>query len=431
MERMKIEGEENFLPPEGYTLIKGGRLLDPACGLDEEGDLALFNGRVAGVGKNLPEKTAAKVIDASGLFVTPGLVDMHTHLFATAGNPDAWAGENSVFPDGFSFRSGITTMVDAGSAGWRNFDLFRVTVIDRAKTKVFAFLNIASYGMINDIIEQHSPDFDPEKAAEKAKKHAGVIVGIKSAHYWNPGWESVDSAIEAGERAGLPIMVDFGFFKKERPYWWLLTEKLRPGDITTHCFRGPVPVADEKDNLYAYLSEARKRGVLFDLGHGGGSFLFRNAIPAFRHGFYPDTVSSDLHVQSMNGSMMDLPTTMSKCLALDMPLGEVIKAATSRPAEIIGHPELGSLTPGSPADVALWTLREGTFGFKDSAGGRITGDLRLECEMTFLNGEVMWDLNARDAVPYAALPPNAGIREGEYLIPPVVELEERSLTERR
>ena len=133
----------------------------------------------------------------------------------------------------------------------------------------------------------------------------------------------------------------------------------------------------------------------------------------------------------MNGSMMDLPTTMSKCLALDMPLGEVIKAATSRPAEIIGHPELGSLTPGSPADVALWTLREGTFGFKDSAGGRITGDLRLECEMTFLNGEVMWDLNARDAVPYSALLANAGIREGEFLVCPVVELNEGTLPEGR
>ncbi len=418
MERMKIEGEKNFLPPEGFTLIKGGRLLDPAGGLDEEGDLALFDGRIEGVGKNLPEKNAAKIIDASGLLVTPGLVDLHTHLFATAGNPDAWAGENSVFPDGFSFRSGITTMVDAGSAGWRNFDLFRVTVIDRAKTRVFAFVNIASYGMINDIIEQHAPDFDPYKVAEKAKKHTDVIVGIKSAHYWNPGWESVAKAVEAGERSGLPVMVDFGYFKKERPYWKLLLEKLRPADITTHCFRGPVPVADEKGNLYAYLSEARKRGILFDLGHGGGSFLFRNAVPAFRSGFYPDTVSSDLHVQSMNGAMMDLPTTMSKCLALGMPLGEVVKAATSRPAEIIGHPELGRLAPGSPADIALWTLREGNFGFKDSFGGRLTGNLRLECEMTFLNGEVLWDLNARDAVPYSALPPDAGIREGECVVLP-------------
>lgn len=422
MDRDGTAEQKKFIPPEGYTLIKGGHLLDPSGGLDEEGDLALFGGRVAGAGKNLPEDRAAKIIDASGLLVTPGLVDMHTHLFATGGNPDAWVGENSVFPDGFSFRSGITAMVDAGSAGWRNFDLFRVTVIDRAKTKVFAFVNIASYGMVNDIMEQHAPDFDPEKIAEKAKKHADVIVGIKSAHYWNPGWESVDSAIDAGERAGLPIMVDFGFFKRERPYWRLLAEKLRPGDITTHCFRGPVPVADEKGNLYPYLSEARKRGVLFDLGHGGGSFLFRNAVPAFRHGFYPDTISSDLHVQSMNGSMMDLPTTMSKCLALGMPLGEVVRAATSRPAEVIGRPELGRLTPGSAADVALWTLREGNFGFKDSFGGRLTGNLRLECEMTFLDGEVLWDLNARDAVPYAALPPNSGIREGEYLIPPVVEL---------
>ena len=411
----------SLLFPEGFVLVKGGRVLDPANGVDETLDLALADGVVAGTGRDLPETGAGKVIDASGLLVTPAVVDMHTHLFATGGNPDAWAGENSVFPDGFSFRGGVATMVDAGSAGWRNFDLFRVSVIDRAKTRVLSFLNIASYGMVSDLIEQHAPDFDPVATASKAKRHADVVVGIKSAHYWNPGWESVDRAVEAGELSGLPAMIDFGFFMKERPYWQLVTEKLRSGDISTHCFRGPVPVADEEGRVYPYLFEARKRGVFFDLGHGGGSFLFRNAVPAIRGGFYPDSISSDLHVFSMNGAMMDMPTTMSKCLAMGMPLQEVIARSTFIPARMIGHPELGHLSKGAPADVALWTLREGAFGFKDTVGGRLLGSVRLECEMTLKGGETMWDLNARDAADYEDIPAGAGIREGEYRIPPETE----------
>jgi len=366
-----------------------------------------------------PDASTARAIDASGLLVVPGLVDMHTHLFHTVPNPDAWAGENSVPPDAFSFRSGVTTMVDAGSAGWRNFDYFRVTVIERAKTRVFAFVNIASYGMLNDIIEQHAPDFDPDATARAVARNGDVAVGIKSAHYWRPDWASVDRAVDAGEKSKRPVMVDFGYFMKERPYWRLVSEHLRPGDISTHCFRGPVPVADDAGRVYPYLWEARRRGVLFDLGHGGGSFLFRNAVPAFREGFYPDVVSTDLHVQSMNAAMMDMPTTMSKCLALGMPLSEIIAAATFRPARAIGHAELGTLFPGTAADVALFGIRKGTFGFADSVGGRIEGAERFECEMTFRNGTVVWDRNARAASDYRTLPGNAGIRDGEYLILPV------------
>ena len=414
----EIPEKDFFLPPEGSVIIRGGRVIDPANGVDEVCDLALSGGVVAGRGKALPWCGASKVIDAEGLIVTPGVVDIHSHLFATAGNPNAWAGEYSVFPDGFSFRSGVTTMVDAGSAGWRNFDLFRVSVIDRAKTRVFSFLNIASFGMVSDIIEQHAPDFDPETTAAKAEKHRDVIVGIKSAHYWHPGWESVDRAVEAGELSGLPVMVDFGYFLKERPYWRLVSEKLRKDDISTHCYRGPVPVVDGNGTVYPYLFEARERGVLFDLGHGGGSFLFRNAVPAFAQGFYPDSISSDLHVQSMNGAMMDMPTTMSKCLAMGMPLSDVIARSTAVPARMIGHPELGHLSPGAPGDVTLWNLREGTFGFKDSVGGRLRAHRRFECEMTILAGEVVWDLNARDGTAYGEIPFGEGIREGEFFIPP-------------
>lgn len=418
MRAEEIPEKDFFLPPEGSVIIRGGRVIDPANGVDEVCDLALSGGVVAGRGKALPWCGASKVIDAEGLIVTPGVVDIHSHLFATAGNPNAWAGEYSVFPDGFSFRSGVTTMVDAGSAGWRNFDLFRVSVIDRAKTRVFSFLNIASFGMVSDIIEQHAPDFDPKTTAAKAEKHRDVIVGIKSAHYWHPGWESVDRAVEAGELSGLPVMVDFGYFLKERPYWRLVSEKLRKDDISTHCYRGPVPVVDGNGTVYPYLFEARERGVLFDLGHGGGSFLFRNAVPAFAQGFYPDSISSDLHVQSMNGAMMDMPTTMSKCLAMGMPLSDVIARSTAVPARMIGHPELGHLSPGAPGDVTLWNLREGTFGFKDSVGGRLRSDRRFECEMTILGGEVVWDLNARDGTAYGEIPFGEGIREGEFFIPP-------------
>lgn len=414
----QVPEKDFFLPPEGSVIIRGGRVIDPANGVDEVCDLALSGGRVAGRGKALPWCGASKVIDAEGLIVTPGIVDIHSHLFATPGNPNAWAGEYSVFPDGFSFRSGVTTMVDAGSAGWRNFDLFRVSVIDRAKTRVFSFLNIASFGMVSDIIEQHAPDFDPKTTAAKAEKHRDVIVGIKSAHYWHPGWESVDRAVEAGELSGLPVMVDFGYFMKERPYWRLVSEKLRKGDISTHCYRGPVPVVDGNGKVFPYLFEARERGVLFDLGHGGGSFLFRNAVPAFAQGFYPDSISSDLHVQSMNAAMMDMPTTMSKCLAMGMPLGEVIARSSAVPARMIGHPELGHLSPGAPGDVTLWNLREGTFGFKDSVGGRLRSNHRFECEMTVLGGEVVWDLNARDGTEYGEIPFGEGIREGEFFIPP-------------
>lgn len=407
-----------FVPPPGSLVIRGGRVLDPAGGVDEVCDLAISGGKVAGRGKNLSLDCAAKVIDARGLLVTPGIVDIHTHLYSTGGNPEAWAGEYSVFPDGFSFRSGVTTMVDAGSAGRRNFDHFRVSVIDRAKTRVFAFLNIAGYGMISDMIEQHVPDFDPAATAGAAEKHRDVIVGIKSAHYWGPGWESVDRAAAAGEAAGLPIMVDFGFFVRERPYWKLVTEKLRRGDISTHCFRATVPVADEEGRVYPYLFRARERGVLFDLGHGGGSFVFKNAAPAFRGGFYPDSVSSDLHYQSMNGAMMDMPVTMSKCLALGMPLEEVIARSTFIPARMIGRPHLGRLNQGAPGDVALWGIRRGTFGFKDSVGGRLGACDKLECEMTVMGGEVVWDLNARDAVPWEESSAEKNIRQGEFLIPP-------------
>ncbi len=239
-------------------LLKGGHVIDPRNNIDGLRDVAIQAGEIAEVSAAIDPSRARKIIDASGLYITPGLVDIHTHLFHTTGIRDAWAGDNSVQPDAFSFRSGVTTMVDAGSSGWRNFETFRHTVIDRVHTRVLALINIAGLGMMADVPEQVSSDFQPKEVAAVAAKHKDVVVGVKSAHYQLPDWSSVDRAIEAGKLAGLPVMVDFGYFLPERPYWKLVTERLRPGDITTHMFRGPVPWIDSRGKLLDYLKQARQ-----------------------------------------------------------------------------------------------------------------------------------------------------------------------------
>jgi dihydroorotase len=222
----------------------------------------------------------------------------------------------------------------------------------------------------------------------------------------------VDRAVEAGKLAGLPVMVDFGYFLPERPYWQLVTEHLRPGDISTHCFRGPVPIVDEKGRLFDYLAQARARGVKFDVGHGGGSLVLRNAVPAIEQGFYPDSISTDLHIASWNGSMIDLPTTLSKFMAMGMPLAEAVQRATWKPAQMIGRTELGHLSVGAEADLAVWSVLAGDFGYADAAGGSIRGKERLLCELTLRAGRIVWDWNARAATDYRKLGPRYGVLPG-------------------
>ena len=399
-------------------LIKGGTVIDPRNGIMGKRDVAISKGRIAAVGESLSSSTAQKVIDAAGLYVTPGLIDIHAHLYATSGFRDAWAGDNSVLPDGFSFRTGVTTIIDAGSAGWRNFEDFRNRVIDRAQTRVFAFLNIVGLGMISDVIEQNIKDMDPLATTVMAKKHGDVIIGIKTAHYQGPDWVPVERAVEAGSLANLPVMVDFGYFRQERPFFQLVTEKLRSGDIATHMYRGPVPFVNKNGRLYRYLEAARQRGVKFDVGHGGGSFVFRNAAPSVQTGFFPDSISTDLHAGSMNAGMMDMVTTMSKMLVLGVPLKEVIRESTLGPALIIRHPELGHLSVGAVADVAVLNLMSGHFGFVDAFGGKLEGTQRIFCEMTLKGGKIVWDWNALGARDYRVLDEKYGVRDTDRIVLP-------------
>lgn len=379
---------------EPYDLVlKGGHVLDARNRINGIRDVAIRGGKIAAVGPNLPAAGARRVIDVTGLYVTPGLVDIHVHVSAATMAPQ-YTGEFSVRPDGFTFRSGVTTVADAGSVGWRGFPEFKELVIDRARTRVLAWINIVGRGMGGRMtIEQDVSDMEPGPAAEMAKRYRDVVVGIKIAHYHGPEWIAVDRALEAGKLAGLPIMVDFATFRPERPFQELVLQRLRPGDIYTHAYLSAVPMLDDQGKLLPYLFAARERGVIFDVGHGAGSFSFHQAAPAVRQGFLPDSISTDLHVDSMNAGMKDLTNVMSKFLNLGMSVEDVVARATWHPAREIRREEFGHLTPGAVADVAVLRLEKGHFGFVDSRGLRLRGDRKLVAELTLKDGKVMWDLN--------------------------------------
>jgi len=302
-----------------------------------------------------------------------------------------------VQPDAFSFRTGVTTMVDAGTAGWKTFPSFRERVLNRARTRVLALLNINGAGMGDPKAENNPSDMDPEAAAKMAKANSDVIVGFKSAHYDGPGWPSVENAVKAGNLTSLPVMVDFGYITKERRLPELLLDKLRPGDIYTHCYSGHREELLDDGKINPAMVTGRKRGIYFDVGHGAGSFYWYVAVPLFEQKFWPDSISTDLHSGSMNSGMKDMPNVMSKILNLGVPLEEVIAESTWNPAKEIKRPQLGNLDVGAEADIAVLRLEKGSFGFIDSAGAGNPGPRRLVAEMTVRKGRVEWDLNARAA----------------------------------
>lgn len=393
--------------PVHDLLLKGGHVIDPKNGINGRRDVAIAGGKIAAVAENIPASSARKVVDVSSLYVVPGLVDIHVHVFA--GEGPEYTGAYSVFPDDHSFRNGVTTVVDAGSAGWRNFADFKRRTIDRSHTRVLAFLNIVGKGM-GGAVEQDTTDMDPKRTAETALANRQYIVGIKTAHYAGPDWTAVDRAVEAGKIAGMPVMVDFGQFRPERPFEQLVLEHLRPGDIYTHMYLGAVPLLDDAGKVRPYLFEARKRGILFDVGHGAGSFLFRQAVPAIRQGFLPDSISTDLHIRSMNAGMKGMLNVMAKFLNMGLPMEEVIRLSTWNPARWIKREELGHLSVGAAADVAVLRLMEGQFGFVDVHGARLRGSKNLAAELTIKDGRVHWDLNGITREDWDKLPRNYGLQ---------------------
>ncbi len=384
--------------PPYDLLIKGGVVLDPHNGVNATRDIGIRDHKIAAIEKGIPAESAVKVIRARGLFVTPGFVDIHVHAYAGTGLKGAYDGDYSVYPDDFTFRSCVTTVADAGSSGWRNFPDFKDRIIDRARTRVLAFLNIVGGGMGGRNVEQNTEDMDPAAAAAMVKTYPDLLVGIKTAHFEGPEWIAVDHAVEAGTLANVPVMVDFGRFRPERPYEDLVTSKLRPGDISTHMYIDQIHMLDANGKVRPYLFDARKRGVTFDVGHGGGSFVFSQAAPAVRQGFLPDSISTDLHVGSMNAGMKDMLNVMSKFLNMGLSVQDVVQRSTTNPAKEVKHEELGTLSVGAVADVSIIRLERGKFGFVDSLGGRMEGRKKLVCELTVRNGLVVWDLNglARD-----------------------------------
>jgi dihydroorotase len=377
-----------------YDLIlKGGHVIDPKNKLSAVRDIAIANGKVVTVAAKIDPAEAFKVVDVSGYYVTPGLIDIHVHVYAGTGERGSYAGDNSVYPDGFTFRAGVTTVADAGCAGWRNFEDFKQRIIDRSKTRVLAFINIVGHGMRGGKFEQDLADMEAKPTADMALRYKGLIIGVKTAHYAGPEWTPVERAVEAGTAANIPVMVDFGINHTERPLSELVTRKLRPGDIYTHLYSGLRNEQLETGKVNPALWEGRKRGVIFDVGHGGGSFLWRIAAPAMKEGFVPDSISTDLHIGSMNAGMKDMLNVMDKFLAMGMSLDDVILRSTWNPAREIKQEELGHLSPGAVADIAVFKLEKGNFGFVDMYGARLRGTQKLTCELTLREGKVVYDLN--------------------------------------
>ncbi|MBL8175863.1 MAG: amidohydrolase/deacetylase family metallohydrolase [Bryobacterales bacterium] len=391
------------LQGQTYDLVlKGGHLIDPKNGINAVRDIAVSGGKIARVDANISASEGRRVVNVRGLYVTPGLIDIHVHVFPRPGMAGIER-DSSVPADAFSFRSGVTTVVDAGTTGVKTFPLFKAQVIDKAQTRVLALLNIVAAGMGTGQ-EDDPKQLDAEAAAKMAKAHRGTIVGFKSAHYGGPGWESVEKAVAAGKLADLPVMIDFGYLNSIRNLNTLLLDKLRPGDIYTHCYSGHREELLGDGKVNPAMFAGRKRGVIFDAGHGAGSFYWYVAVAAVQQGFLPDSISTDLHSGSMNAGMKDMANTMSKMLNLGARMDQVVAMSTWNPAKEIKRTDLGHLSVGAEADVAVLRIDRGSFGFLDSAGAVNAGTQNIAAELTLRKGKVVWDLNGRAAANWKSFP---------------------------
>lgn len=393
-------------------IIQNGRVIDPKNNLDELLDVAIKDGKVNRVAKYIPSNQALKVINAKGYLVTPGLVNIHTHVFVGS-KPNTFAdGVLSVSPDDFSFRSGITTVVDAGTSGWRNFPLFKKQVIDQSKTRILSFLNIFGAGLTGEWPALSGfpglDDIDSSEMSKMIKQYPDNIVGIVIGHYHGKEWTPFDKGLQVANERKVPIMVEC--LLPELGYESIL-QRLRPGDIVTHAFQNVAerkpkpndirePLVNQNGLIQPFILKARNKGVLFDVGHGGAGFWFSQAVPAIKQGFLPDSFGMDLHRFSMNAGMKDMLNMMSKFMAIGMNLNDIIARATWLSAKSIQQFDLGNLSVGAPADLAILSIEQGKFGFVDAGGFKIEGDRRFQAELTIRDGKIVWDLNGISANIY-------------------------------
>lgn len=379
-------------------IIKGGHVIDPKNQIDGIMDVAINDGKIAMVAKNINADQATQVVDAKGMYVAPGLIDLHSRLGRT-------------MPDGYTFRVGVTTIVAAGDADLSTFADFKKNVVDKSNTRVLTFLNVDGEGYKGKAFEKNSGDqlaADNAKLALANKQH---IVGFK-VDFTGPDFTPVDRGVEAGNQANMPIMLDGGRNHPQPSLKELYTKHMRPGDIYTHTYtiiediNARETIVDVQTNeIRPYVLQAQKNGIIFDVGHGS-AFRYSLAIPAMKAGFYPNTISTDLSSGSTNAFMKDIMNVMSKFLTLGMKLNEVVKATTWSAAKAIKREELGNMSPGGIADVVIFSLRSGKFGFYETAGYKMEGNQKFECEMTIKGGRIVYDLNG------IAKPLNNFFREG-------------------
>ncbi len=369
-------------------MLKGGRIIDPASGRDEVADIGFADGVIAAVGSGMPLR-AEREVDARGLIVVPGLIDLHTHVY--------WGGTSlGVEAEAVARRSGTTTFVDAGSAGPGNFHGFRRHVIEPSPLRILPFLNVSFPGIFAfsaAVMVGEAADLrliDPRECVRVIEANRDLIVGVKVRVGRGAGGASgiapLDMALEVAEEVGLPLMAHLDHPPPSRLE---VLSRLRRGDVITHCFR-PFPNAPVRPDgqIREEVMEARRRGVIFDIGHGGGSFGFRTAERMLEAGFLPDVISSDVHALSVNGPAFDQLVTMTKFLALGVDLGAVIRASTAAPAAVLGRADIGHLTVGAAGDATLLERVEGEFEFRDALGETRQGHQRLALRGLVVGGEV-------------------------------------------
>ena len=377
-------------------LLKGGHVIDSRNKIDSQMDVAIADGEIIEVASNISAENAKKVIDATGLYVVPGLIDLHTHVFVGS-NPGFADGFSCVSPDDITLKAGITTVVDAGTSGWRNFPVFKKQVIDRSKTRILSFLSIAGSGMTGFPSEEDINDMDPRMTVLVIEQYPDIIVGVKIGHYRGSEWTPFDRALEAGRMANVPLFVECHL--PQLPLEGIL-DRMRPGDIYTHSFctaSDRMCLLDEQKRIRPFVLEAQKKGIRFDVGHGGGMFHFDIAVPALEQGLLPDSFGSDLHRYSMNSGMKNMLDIMSKYLNMGMTIEDIVFRATWNSATSIKREDLGQLSKGAVADIAVLSVRKGSFGFIDAAGNKMSGDRKFEAELTIREGKVVWDKNGMAA----------------------------------